>query len=92
MTTITSDTESAKRYATQLANAYQNLAAVEEVTKDTSTELQGNTRHHAVIDQALSFVRKITVSVEAASENLHSVASDFEAVDQAEAEHFGGRT
>lgn len=90
MTTIRSDREVAQTYASQLANACQNLTAVSEVTKDTVTELEGNTRHHAVIDQAKSFLAQITAAVETDSDHLHSVASDFEAVDQAGAESFEG--
>ena len=83
MTTIRSDKETAQTYASQLVTTCQTLSDVGNASQDTQTELQGNTKAHDLMEESKSLL------VETASQNLHSVASDFEVVDQAGAERFG---
>lgn len=90
MGTVKSSQEIAHAYASQLANACQTLSSSGTISKDTQTNLEGNTCSHTAIDKSATFLVQITSAVKAASDNLHSVASDFEAVDQAGAKSFGG--
>lgn len=90
MGTVKSNQEVAHTYASQLANACQTLSSSGTVSKDTQTNLAGNTRCHEAIDKSATILAQITSAVKTASDNLHSVASDFEAVDQAGAKSFGG--
>lgn len=89
MTTIRSDKETVQTYASQLVTACQILSDVGNASQDTQTELQGNTKAHDLMEESKSLLAQIVSSVETAYQNLHSVASDFEAVDQAGAESFG---
>lgn len=89
MTTIRSDKETAQTYASQLVTTCQTLSDVGNASKDTQTELQGNTKAHDLMEESKSLLAQIVSSVETASQNFHSVASDFEVVDQAGAERFG---
>ena len=89
MTTIRSDKETAQTYASQLVTACQTLSDVGNASQDTQTELQGNTKAHDLMEESKSLLVQIVSSVETASQNLHSGASDFEVVDQAGAESFG---
>ncbi|CCF02075.1 Hypothetical protein SMA_0784 [Streptococcus macedonicus ACA-DC 198] len=89
MTTIRSDKETAQTYASQLVTACQTLSDVGNASQDTQTELQGNTKAHDLMEESKSLLAQIVSSVETASQNLHSVASDFEVVDQLGAESFG---
>lgn len=89
MTTIRSDKETVQTYASQLVTACQILSDVGNASQDTQTELQGNTKAHDLMEESKSLLAQIVSSVETASQNLHSVANDFEAVDQAAAESFG---
>lgn len=90
MGTVKSNQEVAHTYASQLANACQTLSSSATVSKDTQTNLAGNTRCHEAIDKSATILAQITSAVKTASDNLHSVANDFEAVDQAGAKSFGG--
>ena len=78
MTTIRSDKETAQTYASQLVTACQTLSDVGNASQDTQTELQGNTKAHDLMEESKSLLAQIVSSVETASQNLHSVASDFE--------------
>lgn len=90
MVDIKSDLTLAQQYASDIATACQTLESIGEICKDSSTELDGNTSSHTAIDKASSLLSQVTGAVSDASEHLHSVASDFEAIDQSGADGFRG--
>lgn len=87
-TTIRSHQETAQTYATQLATACQTLTGISAASQDTQTTLQGNDRAHHVMTEAQTLATNISSAVSTTASNLHSVASEFEAVDQAGAGRF----
>ncbi len=90
MGTITSDSSIANQYATGIQTATDQLSAIGEAEKDSQTTLQGNQLAHAAMDKSKTLLDQVVSAVSTASSNLHSVASDFEAVDAASAESFEG--
>lgn len=88
---IQSNKETAQSYANQITTACQTLSNSGDVTLDTTTELEGNTRNHSAINQSATFLKQITSSIETASSHLQTIASNFEAVDTAGAKGFGSQ-
>lgn len=64
MTTIRSDKEAVQTYASQLVTACQILSDVGNVSQDTQTELQGNTKAHDLMEESKSLLAQIVSSVE----------------------------
>ena len=83
MSTVKSDLNLAQTYATQLKNACQSLTDVATASQDDLTTLQGNNKAHQCLTKAQNLASQITTAVTLTSERLHSVASDFEALDEA---------
>ena len=92
MATVKSDLNIAQTYATQLKNACQSLTAIAAASHDDITTLQGNNKAHQCLTKAQNLASQITVAVTLTSERLHSVASDFEALDEAAANGFRSHT
>jgi len=92
MSTVKSDINLAQTYATQLKNACQSLTAIAAASQDDLTTLQGNNKAHQCLTKDQNLARQITAAVTLTSERLHSVASDFEALDVAAANSFGSYT
>ena len=88
MSTVKSDLNIAQKYATQLKNACQSLTAIAAASQDDLTTLQGNNKAHQCLTKDQNLASQITAAVTLTSERLHSVASDFEAVDEAAANSF----
>ena len=88
MSTVKSDQNVAKTYASQLKNACQSLTTIAVASQDDLTTLQGNTKAHQCLTKAQNQASQISAAVTLTSERLHSVASDFEAVDEAAANSF----
>lgn len=88
MSTVKSDLNIAQTYATQLKNACQSLTAIATASQDDLTTLQGNNKAHQCLTKDQNLASQITAAVTLTSERLHSVASDFEAVDEAAANSF----
>ena len=88
MSTLKSDLNLAQTYATQLKNACQSLTAIAAASQDDLTTLQGNNKAHQCLTKDQNLASQITAAVTLTSERLHSVASDFEAVDEAAANSF----
>ncbi len=88
MSTVKSDLNIAQKYATQLKNACQSLTAIATASQDDLTTLQGNNKAHQCLTKDQNLASQITAAVTLTSERLHSVASDFEAVDEAAANSF----
>ena len=83
MSTVKSDLNLAQTYASQLKNACQSLTAIAMASQDDLTTLQGNNKAHQCLTKAQNLASQISAAVTLTSERLHSVASDFEALDEA---------
>ncbi len=92
MSTVKSDINLARTYATQLKNACQSLTAIAAASQDDLTTLQGNNKAHQCLTKDQNLASQITAVVTLTSERLHSVASDFEVLDAAVANGFGSHT
>ncbi|MFS9297063.1 hypothetical protein D8854_03060 [Streptococcus mitis] len=88
MATVKSDLNIAQTYASQLKNACQSLTAINVASQDDLTTLQGNNKAHQCLTKAQNLASQISAAVTLTSERLHSVASDFEALDEAAANGF----
>lgn len=88
MTTVKSDLNLAQMYASQLRNVCQSLTTIAVASQDDLTTLQGNNKAHQCLTKAQNLASQISAAVTLTSERLHSVASDFEALDEATANSF----
>ena len=88
MATVKSDLNIAQTYASQLKNACQSLTAINVASQDDLTTLQGNNKAHQCLTKAQNLASQISAAVTLTSERLHSVVSDFEALDEAAANGF----
>ena len=88
MSTVKSDLNLAQMYASQLKNACQSLTAIAVASQDDLTTLQGNNKAHQCLTKSQNLASQISAAVTLTSERLHSVASDFEALDEAAANGF----
>ncbi|RXX20383.1 TIGR04197 family type VII secretion effector [Streptococcus oralis] len=88
MSTVKSDLNLAQTYASQLKNACQSLTAIAMASQDDLTTLQGNNKAHQCLTKDQNLASQISAAVTLTSERLHSVASDFEALDEAAANDF----
>lgn len=92
MTTVKSDLNLAQMYASQLRNVCQSLTTIAVASQDDLTTLQGNNKAHQCLTKAQNLASQISAAVTLTSERLHSVASDFEALDEAAANGFRSHT
>ena len=92
MSRVKSDLNLAQTYASQLKSACQSLTAIAVASQDDLTTLQGNNKAHQCLTKDQNLASQITAAVTLTSERLHSVASDFEALDVAAANGFGSHT
>ena len=92
MSTVKSDINLAQTYASQLKNACQSLTGIAVASQDDLTSLQGSNNAHQCLTKNQNLASQITAAVTLTSERLHSVASDFEALDKAAANGFGSHT
>ena len=88
MTTVKSDLNLAQMYASQLRNACQSLTTIAVASQDDLTTLQGNNKAHQCLTKDQNLASQISAAVTLTSERLHSVASDFEVLDEATANSF----
>ena len=88
MSTVKSDLNLAQMYASQLKNACQSLTDIAVASQDDLTTLQGNNKAHQYLAKDQNLASQITTAVTLTSERLHSVACDFEALDEAGANGF----
>ena len=88
MSTVKSDLNLAQMYASQLKNACQSLTAIAVASQDDRTTLQGNNKAHQCLTKTQKLASQVSAAVTLTSERLHSVASDFEALDEAGANSF----
>ena len=73
-----------------MTGACQALTGIAAANQDTQTTLQGNGKAHQMMSQTQTLASQISSAISTAANNLHSVASEFEAVDNTEAENFRG--
>ena len=92
MTTVKSDLNLAQMYASQLRNACQSLTTIAVASQDDLTTLQGNNKAHQCLTKDQNLASQISAAVTLTSERLHSVASDFEVLDEATANGFRSHT
>ena len=92
MSTVKSDLNLAQMYASQLKNACQSLTAIAVASQDDLTTLQGNNKAHQCLTKGQNLASQISAAVTLTSERLHSIASDFEALDEAGANGFRSHT
>lgn len=91
MMEIKSDLSVAQEQATALTTAKdQLLVDASSVTLDGQTTVQGNPKAKAVIQRSGEMANQIKTALATTMEHLHSVASDFEAVDQEGAQAIKG--
>ena len=88
---IKSDVSVAQQQATALTTAKdQLLADASSVTLDEQTTVQGNPKAKAVIQRSGGMANQVKTALATTMEHLHSVASDFEVVDQEGAQAIKG--
>lgn len=79
---IKSDLAGASQKATTLRSATDRLMQQSSINNDTQTTVVGNDNAQEAITAAQETATKIAQAVFTASNNLQSVAKDFEALDQ----------
>ena len=82
MEVVKSDSAVAGKIATAIANSLDGVDGGAILT-DTQTTVAGNTNAQEAIQSMLNGQNKIIQAIGKASSNLQSVASEFEAADQA---------
>lgn len=91
MMEIKSDLSVAQEQATALTTAKEQLLVdASSVTLDEQTTVQGNPKAKAVIQRSGEMANQIKTALATTMEHLHSVASDFKAVDQEGAQAIKG--
>lgn len=83
MDLLQSSKEQASGAATQLMGASNGLNDVGTVTKDTETTVAGNKNAQSSADTAITNGQKVQQVIQSMCNNIHSVATEFEAMDNA---------
>ena len=83
MDLLQSSKEQASGAATQLMGASNGLNDVGTVTKDTETTVAGNANAQSSADTAITNGQKVQQVIQSMCNNIHSVATEFEAMDNA---------
>ena len=83
MDLLQSSKEQASGAATQLMGASNGLNDVGTVTKDTETTVAGNANAQSSADTAITNGQKVQQVIQSMCNNIHSVAAEFEAMDNA---------
>ena len=83
MDLLQSSKEQASGAATQLMGASNGLNDVGTVTKDTETTVAGNANAQRSADTAITNGQKVQQVIQSMCNNMHSVATEFEAMDNA---------
>lgn len=80
---VSSNGQVAKQLATQLFMGLDSLNSSVMIAKDEETTVAGNANAQSAIDSLTAAITQISNTIETASNNLTSVANEFEAADQA---------
>ena len=83
MDLLQSSKEQASGAATQLIGASSGLSNVRSVTKDSETTVAGNANAQSSADTAITNGQKVQQVIQSMCNNIHSVATEFEAMDNA---------
>ena len=83
MDLLQSSKEQASGAATQLMGASNGLNDIGTVTKDTETTVAGNANAQSSADTAITNGQKVQQVIQSMCNNIHSVATEFEAMDNA---------
>lgn len=79
---INSNSAVAQAVATSIASSVSALNQGTTITKDTQTTVAGNSNAQQAITQLTTFNTSLVQAITQASNNIRSVAVEFEAVDQ----------
>ncbi|WP_207696188.1 hypothetical protein DOK67_0002082 [Enterococcus sp. DIV0212c] len=79
---INSNSAVAQAVATSIASSVSSLNQGTTITKDTQTTVAGNSNAQQAITQLTTFNTSLVQAVTQASNNIRSVAAEFEAVDE----------
>ncbi|WP_348920458.1 TIGR04197 family type VII secretion effector [Enterococcus rotai] len=79
---INSNSAVAQAVATSIASSVSSLNQGTAITKDTQTTVAGNSNAQQAITQLTTFNNSLVQAITQASNNIRSVAAEFEAVDQ----------
>lgn len=82
MSNIKSNAAVAQAVATSIASSVSSLNQGTTITKDTQTTVAGNSNAQQAITQLTTFNTSLVQAITQASNNIRSVAAEFEAVDQ----------
>lgn len=83
MSEVSSNGQVARQLATQLFTGLDFLNSSAVIAKDGETTVAGNANAQSAIDSLTAAITQISNTIEAASNNLTSVANEFESADQA---------
>ena len=81
MNILQSSKEQAASSATSLKTASNNISQEITVTKDTQTTVAGNTNAQNSIEVSNQTASKMSKVIQSMSNNIHSVAVEFQAMD-----------
>lgn len=79
---INSNAAVAQAVATSIASSVSSLNQGTTITKDAQTTVAGNSNAQQAITQLTTFNTSLVQAITQASNNIRSVAAEFEAVDQ----------
>lgn len=82
MGVIQINSNQASSLATELSNAIQAFSHSRSISKASATTVPGNQKASRTIDQSKSLLTSFLGSLQRDSQNIQSVATDFEALDQ----------
>ncbi|TFJ39712.1 hypothetical protein CKN73_09400 [Carnobacterium divergens] len=82
MGVIKSDLNQARSLAIELSNATQTFFQSGSISKASATTILGNQKAGLTIDQTKSLLTSFLGALQRDSQNIQSVAMDFEATDQ----------
>lgn len=82
MLVLQNDVSTAGEKATALANGVSSLDSSGSVTKDGQSKIEGNERAKSVIDSSYDVSKAVSQAIKQMSQNIRSVSSEFQAMDQ----------
>ncbi|ANZ99779.1 hypothetical protein BFC22_06575 [Carnobacterium divergens] len=82
MGVVQSNFNQASSLATELSNATQAFSHSSSISKASATTVSGNQKASLTIDQSQSLLTSFLGALQRDSQNIQSVATDFEAMDQ----------
>lgn len=90
--TIQSDSTTASSYAQGIMDSVNSVTSGTTVTKDASSISQGNSLGSGYVDTEVGYASSISSQVKAFISNVHSVAAEFEAVDNKISNDISGKS